>query len=52
MTGLMKFFVMALDAAAEPNAMDQAAKVVDDISGFVWNMFCFSFFLEQVFILQ
>ena len=37
MTGLMKFFVMALDAAAEPNAMDQAAKVVDDISGFVWN---------------
>ena len=37
MTGLMKFFVMALDAAAEPNAMDQAAKVVDDISGFVWH---------------
>ena len=37
MTGLMKFFVMALDTAAEPNAMDQAAKVVDDISGFVWN---------------
>ena len=37
MTGLTKFFVMALDAAAEPNAMDQAAKVVDDISGFVWN---------------
>lgn len=33
MTGLTKFFVMALDAGA----MDQAAKVVDDISGFVWN---------------
>ena len=37
MTGLTKFFVMALDAATEPSAMDQAAKVVDDISGFVWN---------------
>ena len=37
MTGLTKFFVMALDTVAEPSAMDQAAKVVDDISGFVWN---------------
>ena len=37
MTGLTKFFVMALDAVTEPSAMDQAAKVVDDISGFVWN---------------
>ena len=35
MTGLTKFFVMALDAATEPSAMDQAAKVVDDISGCV-----------------
>ena len=33
MTGLTKFFVMALDASA----MDQAAEVVDKISGFVWN---------------
>ena len=37
MTGLTKFFVMALDAVAEPSAMDQAAEVVDKISGFVWN---------------
>ena len=37
MTGLTKFFVMALDVAAEPSAMDKAAKVVDDMSGFVWN---------------
>ena len=37
MTGLTKFFVMALDTAAEPSAMDQAAEVVDKISGFVWN---------------
>ena len=33
MTGLTKFFVMALDASA----MDQAAEVVDKMSGFVWN---------------
>ena len=33
MTGLTKFFIMALDASA----MDQAAEVVDKISGFVWN---------------
>ena len=33
MTGLTKFCVMALDASA----MDQAAEVVDKISGFVWN---------------
>ena len=33
MTGLTKFFVMALDAST----MDQAAEVVDKISGFVWN---------------
>ena len=37
MTGLTKFFVMALDTVAEPSAMDQAAEVVDKISGFVWN---------------
>jgi len=37
MTGLTKFFVMALDAVTEPSAMDQAAEVVDKISGFVWN---------------
>ena len=28
---------MALDATAEPSAMDKAAKVVDQMSGFVWN---------------
>ena len=37
MTGLTKFFIMALDAVKEPSAMDQAAEVVDKISGFVWN---------------
>ena len=37
MTGLTKFFVMALDVVKEPSAMDKAAKVVDQISGFVWN---------------
>jgi len=37
MIDLTKFFVMALDATAEPSAMDKAAKVVDQMSGFVWN---------------
>ena len=36
MTGLTKFFVMAL-MAKEPSAMDKAADVVDKMSGFVWN---------------
>ena len=37
MIDLTKFFVMALDATTEPSAMDKAAKVVDQMSGFVWN---------------
>jgi len=37
MIDLTKFFVMALDATSEPSAMDKAAKVVDQMSGFVWN---------------
>ena len=37
MIDLTKFFVMALDATAEPSAMDKAAEVVDQMSGFVWN---------------
>ena len=37
MIDLTKFFVMALDAVKEPSAMDKAAEVVDQMSGFVWN---------------
>ncbi len=36
MIDLTKFFVMAL-TKTELSSMDKAAKVVDDISGFVWN---------------
>ena len=36
MIDLTKFFVMAL-TTTELSSMDKAAKVVDDISGFVWN---------------
>ena len=36
MIELTKFFVMAL-TKTELSSMDKAAKIVDDISGFVWN---------------
>lgn len=37
MTALTKLLILALEAAPDPDVMEQATKFVDKISGFVWD---------------